>query len=428
MYEAYNKRLADKKESMKIQKVIAREIFDSRGLPTLECEIVLDTNQSVIASVPTGLSVGAAETFCLRDNHKRLNGKGVQKAVDIIRSTIAPLLINNEPNLIEMDLLLLDLDSTPNKSVIGGNTMLAVSTAVCKAQAVAEGIALYELIASLCDIQMVSIPFGMFNLINGGMHADNNMQIQEIMIMPVGMPVFKEAMEMAVTIFQSLKNTLKIKGKSTGLGDEGGFAPNFKNEQEALDILMEVIVHEGLEENILIALDVAASHFYNPQLQHYVFHGEQKSSYELVEWYEKLAQQYPLYAIEDGLSELDWNGWKYLTKTLGHSLQLIGDDIFSTNPHLIWEGIEQKVANAVLIKPSQIGTITQTLQAVKLCHEYDRSIIVSHRSGETGDSFIADLAIGCNAGQIKAGGCTGGERMAKYNRLLAIEEQLLLGD
>lgn len=412
---------------MKIESIRARQIFDSRGLPTIECELVLDTQQSVIASVPNGLSTARAEGFVLHDQDARLSGLGVDQAITIIETIIAPFLVNKEPNLIQMDAILLELDNTADKSHLGANSMIAVSTAICKAQALIEQMPLYQFIAAICEIEVISIPFGMFNIINGGMHADNNLLVQEIMVMPVGMSMFKEAIEMAVELFQALKDELHKKGKSVMVGDEGGFAPCFKDEKEALDILMEVIIAKGFQESILLGLDMAASRFYNPVMQHYMVHGVPTDSYQLIEWYQMLSKDYPLYALEDGLSELDWNGWKELTTTLGSSLQLIGDDIFATNPRLIWQGIEQSISNAVLIKPTQIGTITETLQAVRLCHEYERSVVVSHRSGETNDTFIADLAVGCNASQIKAGGCSRGERMAKYNRLLAIEEELLMG-
>lgn len=412
---------------MKIINVLAREIFDSRGLPTIECGIVLENETILRASVPTGVSCGEGEAVELRDGGLRLMGKGVRKAVQIIETTISPLLIGREPSIITIDALLRELDGTDNKSKLGANTMLAVSTAVCKAEAAVEHMELYELIAYLCGYELAALPYPMFNMINGGAHASNNLRIQEFMIMPVGVPTFQEAMEVAVTFYHALKNVLAQSGRTTAVGDEGGFAPDLSHDMQAIDLLMEVIeyVQHQCDASIMIVLDVAASQFYDKRTREYLWHGKLMTSDDLISWYSNLVEKYPIYGIEDGLSEHDWDGWERLTQVLGSKIQIIGDDIFVTNLERIRDGIERNVANTVLIKPNQVGTITETLQAIKLSKEYDKNIVVSHRSGETNDSFIADLAVGTSAGQIKAGGPSRGERLAKYNRLLQIEDTLL---
>ena len=413
---------------MKILNIKAREIFDSRGLPTLACELFLENNLSVCASVPAGISRGMHESVELRDGGDRLLGYGVLKAIAIIENKIAPVLIGKKPNVVQMDVTMLELDDTPNKSRLGANAMLAVSLAVCKAQAVVESLELYEFIAYLCGFETVALPCPMFNVINGGLHADNNLQIQEIMIMPLEKISFRAALETATTVFHGLKKLLRQQGKSTAVADEGGFAPIFNNVEEALDLVMKAIEQYGNKSNIVIALDVAASHFYDAQTETYAWQGKQIDRKELIALYKQLIASYPIYSIEDGLGETDWSGWKQMTKVLGSQVKIIGDDIFTTNPQRIWWGIEHNTAQAALIKPNQIGTVTETLQAVKLCKEYNWDVIVSHRSGETNDSFIADLAVGVSAAQIKAGGCSRGERMVKYNRLLKIENNLVIKD
>jgi phosphopyruvate hydratase len=413
---------------MKITHISAKEIFDSRGLPTVSCEIILENGASVSASVPSGASRGKTEALEMRDGGTRLMGLGVLKSIKIIEDKIAPMFIGKEPRVIAMDEAMIALDDTERKSHLGANSMLAVSIAICKAQALIEGLQVYELIAYLCENETVSIPFPMFNVINGGMHAHNNLRIQEFMVIPVGFSTFQAAIEMGVTLSHTLKKLLLHNGYSSVVGDEGGFAPALKHDTEALDILMEAIQYAQAdsEGSLMIALDVAASQFYNPQSTLYNWHGNMLTSEEMIAWYVQLAQKYPLYAIEDGLSESDKDGWRDLYKQLGSKIEIVGDDIFTTNAELIYEGIDQQLANTVIIKPNQIGTVTEALQAIKLCQEYDMRTIVSHRSGETNDSFIADLAVGSNAGQIKAGGLSRGERMAKYNRLLEIERQLLI--
>lgn len=415
---------------MKIVEVIGREIFDSRGIPTVECEIVLQNGLRADASVPSGASCSSFAARELRDGGFRLMGQGVLKPIQILEQVIAPVLIGREPNLIEMDQDMVLLDDTDDKSKLGANTILAASIAICKVQALTELIQPYELIADLCGYDLVSIPFPMFNVINGGAHAQNNLAFQEFMIIPVGISTIHAALEVAVTLFHILKKLLHQQGYSTAVGDEGGFAPRLDHETQALDLIMEAIsyVQQDFEGSIMLAIDVAATQFYNKKTKLYELHGKQLSSDQMIDYYTHLVNNYPLYAIEDGLAEEDWGGWQDLTAKLGSRLEIVGDDIFATNPHRIYDGIEQHVANTVVIKPNQVGTVTEALQAIKLCKEYDRNVIVSHRSGETNDFFIADVAVGTSAGQIKAGGLSRGERMAKYNRLLKIEDELLVGE
>lgn len=411
---------------MKITKIVGREIYDSRGLPTLECELVLDNEITVVASVPTGVSRGGYEAHELRDGGPRLQGKGVLKAIENLETEIAPILLGKEPDVIGTDLKMLEMDGTEDKSNLGANTMLAVSMALCKAQAITTSMDLYEFIAYLCDLETVTLPFPMFNVINGGNHARNKLTFQEIMIVPIGAPSFRKSLEMATTIFYSLEQVLIKRKKTICLGDEGGFAGNFKNEKEALDLLVEAIEKAGIDqEDVVFALDVAASQFYNAKTKKYAWKGDQITSADMIELYEQLSEMYPIYSIEDGLSDLDIKGWIKMTKKLGDSLQLVGDDLFATNAVRIVQGIEEGWANSTIIKPNQIGTVTETLQAIKLCKNNDINIVVSHRSGETEDTFIVDLAVGTSAGQIKAGCCCR-ERMIKYNQLLRIEDELTL--
>lgn len=410
---------------MKIHDIRAREIFDSRGIPTIECNLILDDGMIFTSSVPSGISRGLHEAVELRDGGERLMGLGVHKAIEFIHNSIAPLFIGHEPDVIEGDALLLELDGTDNKSRLGANTILATSMAMCRAQAYTEGLELYELIAHLCEDETVTVPCPMFNFLGGGKHADNSLQIQEFLIVPKNESTFHDAMNTGLTIYHSLQTILRAKGKGIAVGYEGGFVPKFENNSEALDTLMEAIGKSGNSNNVMISLDVAASHFYSTETGLYHWAGKHVNSHVLIEEYEKLVSAYPIYSIEDGLSEVDWNGWKDMKRTLGSRVKLVGDDLFATDPQRIWNGIENDVATTALIKPNQIGTVTETLQAVELCKENGWDVIVSHRSCETNDSFIADLAVGVSAGHIKAGGCSRGERMAKYNRLLAIEDELL---
>jgi enolase len=410
---------------MKIQDIHAREIFDSRGIPTIECNLFLSDGTMVTASVPAGISRGKYEAFELRDGGDRLMGLGVQKAVSVIEDIIGPLFIDRQPDLINFDFELLDFDQTDSKSRLGANAILAVSIAMCKAQAYVEGLELYEFIAHISQYSTVALPCPMFNFLGGGLHADNNFQIQELLIVPTKELSFYGALNTGVAIYHSLKEVLCAKGKTTSVGYEGCFVPSFKDEYEAFDILMEAIDKSAVGNNVMISLDVAASHLYNPITGLYKWFGKEVSSHELIEWYASLILRYPIYSIEDGLSETDWNGWIDMKRVLPSSVKVVGDDLFVTNPQRIWQGIESDCATAAVIKPNQIGTVTETLQAIQLCKENNWDVVVSHRSGETNDSFIADLAVGVSAGFIKAGGCSRGERMAKYNRLLDIEQDLI---
>lgn len=412
---------------MKIMALHAREIFDSRGFPTIECIIKLENNIRVSASVPSGTSRGMHEALELRDGGTRLAGLGAQKAVTLINEKIAPLFIGKEPECIQADQQLIALDDTSNKATLGANTMLAVSMAMYRAHAAASGVALYELIAHACGFETVGLPVPMCNIINGGLHADSNLQIQEFMIVPFGMQTLHETIEAGIAFSHALKSVVRAHGKEVAYGDEGGVSCHFTDDQEALDMIMATIaITEGsIDGGMLIALDVAASRLYDAEQTLYNWQGKKITSHELIDWYATIAQSYPLYAIEDGMSEIDWQGWMYMREQLGEKMHIIGDDIFVTNPERIWQGIERDIVDGVIIKPNQIGTITETLQAVTLCKENDKKIIVSHRSGETNDDFIADLAVGVSATHIKAGGFARGERMAKYNRLLVIERELV---
>jgi len=411
---------------MKIQDIHAREIFDSRGIPTIECDLFLSDGMMVTASVPAGISCGKYEAVELRDGGDRLMGLGVQKAVSVIEDIIGPMFIDRVPDVVSFDLELLDLDQTTNKSHLGANAILATSIAMCRAQAYMEGLELYEFIAHISQYSTVALPCPMFNFLGGGLHADNNFPIQELLIVPTKEHSFHSAFNTGVTIYHSLKEILRAKGKATSVGYEGAFVPSFNDEYEAFDLLMEAIDTSAVGNNVMISLDVAASHLYNAETGLYKWFGGEISSHELIEWYRSLISRYPIYSIEDGLGEVDWNGWTDMKRALPSHIKLVGDDLFVTDPQRIWHGIESDSATTVLIKPNQIGTVTEALQAVQLCKENDWDVIVSHRSGETNDSFIADLAVGVSAGHIKAGGCSRGERMAKYNRLLSIEQDLML--
>jgi enolase len=412
---------------MKITRLVAREIYDSRGMPTIECELSLDNEETVLASVPSGASVGRHEAHELRDGGKRLGGKGVTKAIDAIEQIMAPALVGRELVAPELDQLLIALDGTPNKKKLGANAILAVSIALYRAQAVQEQAELYELLAWVVGHEMVALPVPMFNLINGGAHADNKLRIQEFMIVPLGAPSYRESLEYGMSFAHELATMLKKAGKQIVYGDEGGLACEFEDEIDALNSLMEVIVkfEKKGKQTFGIALDVAASQFYDVKKGVYQWGDEQVKADEMIHFYQQLIAHFPIYSIEDGLAEDDWKGWTQLTKELGSQVQLVGDDLFVTNIKRISQGIELGAGNAVLIKPNQIGTVTETMQAIQFCKENGLSTIVSHRSGETTDTFIADLAVGTAAGQIKAGGCCRGERVAKYNRLLTIEDRLM---
>ena len=416
---------------MKIKNIFARQILDSRGWPTIECEVVLENNQRVKASIPSGASVGKFECLELRDNNPDIYlGKSVLKAVENINKKIAPKLIGKIADVKQADKIMLELDGTQNKSNLGANSILAVSIAITRAQSRSLNLGLFSLIKDLYKPERISIPKVMFNILNGGAHADSGICFQEFMIMPLKNN-FSENLEMAVVVYQNLKKLLQKSGYATTVGDEGGFAPRFESKNEtpekiALDYLMEAINISKFNsgKDIAICLDVAASQFYDEKNKFYKFYNKKIDSNELVGFYKTLLSNYPIISIEDGLYEDDWTGWQFMTKELGQDIQLVGDDIFVTNSKRIKKGIELCVANSVLIKPNQIGTVTETLDAIKIAQKAGYKTIVSHRSGETNDSFISDLSVGVNSEQLKAGAPARGERVAKYNRLLRIEEKL----
>jgi enolase len=413
---------------VKIVNINAREIFDSRACPTVECEIKLENGVLVRASVPSGISKSTCEAVELRDGGLRLDGNGVETTVEIIQTLIRPELIGKEPEMVSTDLWMIEMDGTENKSKLGANTMLAVSIAMCKAQAAASELEPFEFLAHLCDFETVSLPVPMFNMINGGLHAYNKLTIQEFLLIPTGRRSYKLCLEAAIQLFDKIKYLLEKQGKSLLCGDEGGFASNFNSNIEALDLLVEAIemVSTDDEGGFVIGLDVAASQLYDHKKKQYHWDHEIIPADSLIEKYCDLVAKYPIYAIEDGLDQNDWDGWKLMSEKLGKSIHLIGDDIFATNPYLIAQGIEKGIADTTIIKPNQIGTITETLQAIKLCKDHGMNTVVSHRSGETEDTFIIDLAVGVSANHIKAGGCSRGERLAKYNHLLRIEDLLMM--
>jgi len=409
----------------KIKKIKAREILDSRGNPTVEVDVVLDNGLIGRAAVPSGASTGTREAVELRDgDKKRYLGKGVLKAVENVNKIISPELIGKDPNKQkEIDYLMIKLDGTDNKAKLGANAILGVSLAVAKAAAQDEGVSIYQYLGGK-DAKRLPIPF--LNILNGGKHADNNVDIQEFMIAPFGAPSFKEALRYAAEVYHILKGILKSKGLSTSVGDEGGFAPNLSRNEEAIEIIIAAIEKAGYKpgKDVAIVLDPAASEFY--QDGKYLLKADNKnlSSEEMVDYYASLVSKYPIISIEDGLAENDWNGWRILTQKLGGKIQLVGDDIFVTNPKILAEGIKQGIANAVLIKLNQIGTITETLETIDLAKKAGYTCMFSHRSGETEDSFLADIAVATNAGQLKTGAPARSERLAKYNQLLRIEEEL----
>ncbi len=403
--------------------VWAREILDSRGNPTVEVEVFLESGAWGRAAVPSGASTGEREAVELRDGDpKRYLGRGVRRAVDNVNEIIAPELIGMDPfEQVVIDRLLIELDGTENKSRLGANAILGVSLAVAKAAAMELGLPLYRYIGG---VNAKVLPVPMMNVLNGGVHADNNLDIQEFMIMPVGAPDFSEALRMASETFHTLKKVLKEKGYNTNVGDEGGFAPDLKSNKEALDLLVEAIQKAGYKpgEDIALALDPASSSFYKDGF--YLFEGKKCSAEDMIRWYEEVVENYPIVSIEDGLAENDWEGWKQLTQALGDRIMLVGDDIFVTNVEYIKKGIEEGVANAVLIKLNQIGTLTETLEAIELATRAGYRVVISHRSGETEDTTIADLAVAVNAGFIKTGSLCRTDRICKYNQLLRIEEEL----
>ena len=408
-----------------ITQVYAREILDSRGNPTVEVEVILEDGTMGRAAVPSGASTGVHEAVELRDgDKKRYVGKGVMKAVENVNDIIAEALIGlDATRQIEIDELLIRLDETPNKAKLGANAILGVSMAVAKAAANYVGLPLYQYLGGT---NAHELPVPMMNILNGGSHADNNVDIQEFVIMPVGAKSFSECLRMNVEIYHALKGILKGKGLSTGLGDEGGFAPNLESNAEALDVIMEAIAKAGYKagKDIMLAMDVAASEFYKDGKYHMLAEGAPKTSTQMVNYLADLVAKYPIISIEDGLAEDDWKGWAALTKKLGGKVQLVGDDLFVTNAARLQMGIDKGVANAILIKVNQIGTLTETFRAVELAKRHGYTAIVSHRSGETEDVTMSDIAVALNAGQIKSGAPARTDRVAKYNQLLRIEEDL----
>ncbi len=408
-----------------ISEIHAREILDSRGNPTVEVEVVLESGGFGRAAVPSGASTGTREAVELRDgDRKRYGGKGVRRAVTNVIEVIAPELDGMEATEQALvDRALLELDGTPNKSALGANALLGVSLAVARAAADESGLSLYQYLGG-AGARLLPVP--LMNVLNGGVHADNGLDIQEFMLVPAGAQNFSEALRMGAEVFHALKGLLRDKGLSTGVGDEGGFAPALGSNTAPLDLLMQAIESAGYRpgEDALIALDPAASEFFHGGRYRFRAEGKERTPEEMIAFYESLLDRYPLCSIEDGLAEQDWDGWAALTRRLGSRVQLVGDDIFVTNPTILGEGIRKGVANAILIKVNQIGTLTEALEAVELAKRAGYGIVISHRSGETEDTFVADLAVAVNAGQIKTGSLARGERTAKYNQLLRIEEEL----
>ncbi|MCX7843669.1 MAG: phosphopyruvate hydratase [Clostridia bacterium] len=421
------------KQFLEIESVFAREILDSRGNPTVEVEVIVEGGYIGRAAVPSGASTGAFEAVELRDGDKRRYlGKGVRKAVDNVNNIIAPEVEGmNVLDQAAIDRLMISLDGTPNKSKLGANAILGVSLAVAKAAAEALGLSLYQYIGG---VNAKVLPIPMMNIINGGKHADNSVNIQEFMIMPVGACCFKNSLQMCSEVFHSLKKVLKGKGYSTAVGDEGGFAPNLKSDEEAVQVILEAVEAAGYnaESDFRIAIDAAATEMYEeakkagmPEGTYYFWKTDiRKSREEMVDYWAQLTEKYPIISLEDGVSEEDWEGWKLLTQKLGTKIQLVGDDLFVTNTERLKKGIDMGVGNSILIKVNQIGTLTETLDAIQMANRAGYTAVVSHRSGETEDATIADIAVATNAGQIKTGAPSRTDRVAKYNQLLRIEEEL----
>jgi len=405
--------------------VRAREILDSRGNPTVEVDVQLACGAMGRAAVPSGASTGTREALELRNKRaKRYGGKGVATAVSNVMKEIAPKIHGMAAtDQYGIDQLMIELDGTPNKSKLGANAILGVSMAVARAAALAYGLPLYRYLGG---INARCLPVPMMNIVNGGAHASNNLDIQEFMIVPFGAKTFTQAVQMASETFHSLKKILKNQGLSTAVGDEGGFAPNLASNEEAIQLIISAIETAGYKpgDEIGLALDCAASEFY--QKDHYLLKSEKRklSSEEMIDYYEELIQKYPIISIEDGLAEQDWDGWDLMTQRLESDVQIVGDDIFVTNPEIFGKGIDRGIANAILIKLNQIGTLTETLNTIEMAKQAGYSTVISHRSGETEDSFIADLAVGINSGQIKSGSLSRSDRLSKYNQLMRIEEEL----
>ncbi|AUG58250.1 phosphopyruvate hydratase [Acetivibrio saccincola] len=414
------------KQYLEIESVFGREILDSRGNPTVEVEVIAEGGFVGRAAVPSGASTGAFEAVELRDGDKdRYLGKGVSKAVENINNIIAPEVEGmNVFDQVAIDKLMIELDGTPNKSKLGANAILGVSLATAKAAAEALGLSLYQYIGG---VNSKVLPVPMMNIINGGQHADNSVNIQEFMIMPVGAKSFKNALQMCAEVFHNLKSVLKDKGYSTAVGDEGGFAPNLKTDEEAIQVILEAVEKAGYKpgDDFKIAIDAAATEMYQEDGTYFFWKtGIRKTRDEMVDFWADLVEKYPIISLEDGLNEEDWEGWKLLTERIGDKVQLVGDDLFVTNTERLKKGIDLGVANSILIKVNQIGTLTETLDAIEMANRAGYTAVVSHRSGETEDATIADIAVAVNAGQIKTGAPSRSDRVAKYNQLLRIEEEL----
>ena len=414
------------KQYLMIESVYGREVLDSRGNPTVEVEVMVEGGFMGRAIVPSGASTGAFEAVELRDgDKKRYLGKGVQNAVDNINDIIAPEIEGmNALDQVEIDRIMIELDGTKNKAKLGANAILGVSLAVARAAAEALGLTLYNYIGG---VNAKVLPVPMMNILNGGKHADNSVNVQEFMIMPVGAESFKEALRMCAEVFHNLKSVLKEKGYATSVGDEGGFAPNLSKDEEALEVIVMAIEKAGFKpgKDFKIAIDAAATEMYQEDGTYLFWKtGEKFTKKEMVEYWENLADKYPIISLEDGLAEEDWEGWKLLTEKLGGKIQLVGDDLFVTNTERLEKGIKKGVANSILIKVNQIGTLTETLDAISMANRAGYTAVVSHRSGETEDTTIADLVVAMNAGQIKTGAPSRTDRVAKYNQLLRIEEEL----
>lgn len=414
---------------MKITRVHGREILDSRGNPTVEVDVTLADGSLGRAAVPSGASTGEREALELRDGEKtRYGGKGVRRAVANVNGEIARTLTGATFTQRSLDEAMLRLDGTPTKNRLGANAMLGVSMAAARAEAVSARVPLYRHIATLFGNDALTLPVPMMNILNGGAHADTSVDFQEFMVMPIGVSSFSDAVRAGAEIFHTLRGILKARGQSTGVGDEGGFAPNLKSNREALEVVLEAVAKTGMKagQDVFIALDVASSELWAGNGR-YVFKksGEpERTSDQMIRLYEDWLREYPIISIEDGVAESDWEGWKLLTRELGHRVQLVGDDVFVTNPEILRRGITDGVGNALLVKLNQIGTVTETLDAVRMAKDAGYATIISHRSGETEDTTIADLAVGTGAGQIKTGSASRTDRVAKYNQLLRIEEEL----
>lgn len=408
-----------------ITDVYAREIMDSRGNPTVEVEVYLEDGTIGRAAVPSGASTGQFEAVELRDSESpRYLGKGVLQAVANVNDIIGPAILGFDASeQVAIDGVMIELDGTPNKAKLGANAILGVSMAVARAAAESYDLPLFQYLGGT---NAKELPVPMMNILNGGAHADNNVDIQEFMIMPIGASSFMEALRYCAEVYHTLKGVLKAKGLATGVGDEGGFAPNLGSNEEALQVITEAIEKAGLVvgKDIVFAIDAASSEFYKDGKYHLAGEGKVKTAAEMVEYYAELCEKYPIYSIEDGLAEEDWEGWKFLTERLGKTVQLVGDDLFVTNTERLSRGIKEDTANAILIKVNQIGTLTETFDAIEMAKRAGYTAVISHRSGETEDSTIADIAVAVNAGQIKTGAPARSERVAKYNQLLRIEDML----